>query len=419
MSVSLPHISNQQARRIFMARQGLCLPPHKLQSKEDLRDLIRQLGFVQIDSIRTVERAHHMILFTRNQTYRPEYLRQLLEVDRHLFEHWTHDAALIPTDFYPHWQQRFTRAEAGLRERWRKIRPKGQSAVGEISFEDMMEQVKTHVHHNGPTMSRDLKRKSETKVAKKNGWWEWHPSKTALEFLWRTGDLSITRRDGFQKVYDLSDRVIPTHARGNARGENGQTDSAYIDWACSAALDRLGFATSGELAAFWGSIKAADARAWCEANARGNLREVMVESADGSPPKLSYARTELLEELPSLSPPPDRLRLLSPFDPLIRDRKRLQRLFDFDYRIEIFVPEAQRKYGYYVFPLLEGDRMIGRIDMKAQRKDSALHVTGLWLEPKIKLTAGRKQKINAELNRQAKFIGMNRITFAPQLQAMA
>lgn len=412
LSVTPPLITNQQARRIFMARQGLCLPPHKQQSKADLRDLIRQLGFVQIDSIRTVERAHHMILFARNQTYQPEHLRQLLEVDRHLFEHWTHDAALIPTDFYGHWQQRFTRAEDRLRERWRKIRPKGQSAVGEVNFEDMMAQVKDHIERHGPTMSRDLKPKSPKAKAKKNGWWEWHPSKTALEFLWRTGDLSITRRDGFQKVYDLSERVIPTDARNN----KGQSDNRYIDWACNSALDRLGFATSAELAAFWGSINAADARAWCENNSGGKLLQVMVESADGTPGKLSYARPELLDEISSLAPPPDRLRVLSPFDPLIRDRKRLQRLFNFDYRIEIFVPEAKRKYGYYVFPLLEGARMIGRIDMKAQRKENTLHVTGLWLEPGVKLTQARKQKIKTEVNRQAKFVAMARVTYAAALQ---
>ena len=95
-----------------MARQGLCLPPHGRQGKDDLHTLIHQLGFVQMDSIRTVERAHHMILFARNQNYQKEYLRQLLEEDRRLFEHWTHDAALIPTEFYPHWQNRFTMAES-------------------------------------------------------------------------------------------------------------------------------------------------------------------------------------------------------------------------------------------------------------------------------------------------------------------
>jgi uncharacterized protein len=390
-----------------MARQGLSAAPNLPFDKADLRDLIQQLGFVQIDSIRSVERAHHMILFTRNQNYQPEHLRQLLEEDRHLFEHWTHDASFIPTEFYPHWQQRFIRAEARLRERWRKQRPKTKSGGKAISFEDMMGQVKSHVDENGPTMSRDLKPKDEGRKKDKNGWWEWHPSKTALEFLWRTGDLSITRRDGFQKVYDLSTRVIPNQVLSNDQSEH----DSFVDWACNTALDRLGFAAAGELAAYWGSINAAEAKAWCIANIDKDLIKITVASADGSAPKPVLARPALIDELNGLSEPSDRIRVLSPFDPLIRDRKRLQRLFNFDYRIEIFVPEAKRKYGYYVFPLLEKDKLIGRIDMKAQRSDNRLHVTGLWLEPGIKYTKGRKKKLASELNRHARFIGMQDVTF--------
>ena len=390
-----------------MTRQGLCAAPSSPFAKEDLRQLIHQLGFVQIDSIRTVERAHHMILFSRNQNYKQEQLRQLLEDDRHLFEHWTHDASLIPTEFYPHWQQRFVRAEDRLKERWRKQRPKVKSGGKQISFEDMMEQVKTHVHENGPTMSRDLKPKDESRKKTKNGWWEWHPSKTALEFLWRTGDLSITRRDGFQKVYDLSTRVIPETVKSDAQNDH----AAFVDWACSEALERLGFAASGELAAYWGSINASEAKAWCLENAGPDLIEISVASADGSAPKTVYARPAIMDALNDLPDPSDRIRVISPFVPLIRDRKRLQRLFDFDYRIEIFVPEAKRIYGYYVFPILEKDKLIGRIDMKAQRQDNRLHVTGLWLELGIKFTKGREKKLTSELNRQARFVGLGDVTF--------
>ena len=409
MPTSPPLITNKQARRIFMARQGLCLAPHKRQSKDSLHDLIHQLGFVQMDSIRTVERAHHMILFARNQTYQPEHLRQLLEVDRRLFEHWTHDAAIIPIDFYAHWRHRFVRSEDRLRQRWRKWRPVETANGKSVSFEDIMDQVRRHVADNGPTRSRDLKAKDGARKSTQNGWWDWHPAKTALEFLWRTGDLSVCHRDNFQKAYDLSERVIPRPARGAP----GQSNPAFIDWACHNALDRLGFATSGELAAYWDSIKAAEAKVWCTENLGDDLIEVLVESADGTAPKLCFARANLLAELDGLAKPPDRLRVLSPFDPLIRDRKRLARLFDFNYRIEIFVPEAQRKYGYYVFPLLEGDRLIGRIDMKARRDDDVLAVTGLWLEGKVKLSKARADRLVAEVNRQARFIGMGGVLWDP------
>ena len=388
-----------------MVRQGLCQPTDKCQDKDALHGLIHQLGFVQVDSIRTVERAHHMILFTRNQTYRPEHLRQLLEDDRRLFEHWTHDASIIPSEFYHHWQGRFARREAQLRERWRKIRPKGRLKGKTIAFEDVLDQVRVHVSQNGPTLSRDLKMWCQSQKAKKNGWWEWHPAKTALEFLWRTGELSICHRNGFQKAYDLCHRVIPDKAM-SALAQSGE---GFIDWACNNALDRLGFATSGELAAYWASVDAAEARTWCARSLGDGIIEVLVEDASGGPPRRAFARPALLDQLSDILDPPNRLRVLSPFDPLIRDRKRLKRLFDFEYRIEIFVPKAKRKFGYYVFPLLERDRLIGRIDMNARRDHDTLCVTGLWLESKIKFTKIRRARLAAELNRQAKFIGMGRV----------
>ncbi|MFT7130738.1 MAG: hypothetical protein ACI89U_002865 [Gammaproteobacteria bacterium] len=406
MTVAKPLISNEQARRIFMARQGLCNAPTAPQTKADLRSLIHQLGFVQLDSIRTVERAHHMILFARNHNYQPEHLRQLHEEDRHVFEHWTHDAAVIPTEFYPHWRRRFDFAEKRLRKRWRDSRPTALEKDVEVSFEDMTVKVLAHVKKNGPTMSRDFKANSSEPKASKNGWWEWHPSKTALEFLWRMGDLSVTRRDGFQKVYDISSRVIPA----DTRKKKIQSLSSFVHWSCNTALDRLGFSSPTELSAYWGSIKSAEAKAWCEGEKGKSLVEVLVENADGSTSQ-AFARQALLEEMLTLPEAPDRLRVLSPFDPVIRDRKRLLRLFGFDYRIEIFFPEAKRQYGYYVFPLMEKDRLIGRIDMKADRTENALHVKGLWLEQGVTYSKRRQAKLQAELNRHAKFVGVRHVTF--------
>jgi len=407
MSAALPLISNKQARQIFMARQGLCKSPKKNMGKDALHSLIVQLGFVQVDSIRTVERAHHMILFARDQNYHPEQLRQLLEEDRRLFEHWTHDASIVPTEFYSHWRGRFARAELHLRNRWRDVRPRGQVKGKTVTFEDILDEVRVHVFENGPTLSRDLKVWSGPKQTKKNGWWQWHPGKTALEYLWRTGELLISHRNGFQKAFDLHDRVIRDEIQ-NVPVQSGET---FIDWACSNALDRLGFATSGELAAYWGSVNSTEARTWCARNNGKEIIEVLVEDAGGVRPNRAFARPALLDQLSDLPNPPNKVRILSPFDPLIRDRKRLKRLFDFEYRIEIFIPEAKRKFGYYVFPLLEKDRLIGRIDMQARRDDDVLCVTGLWLEPKFKLTKSRQANLKTELNRQANFIGMGRVAW--------
>jgi uncharacterized protein YcaQ len=140
--------------------------------------------------------------------------------------------------------------------------------------------------------------------------------------------------------------------------------------------------------------------------------EVDIETAAGGKPRRAFAWPDTIETLARLPEPPGRLRVLSPFDPLIRDRNRTERLFGFQYRIEVFVPADKRRYGYYVFPLLEGDRLIGRIDMICRRKTGDLDVTGLWLEPKVKLSKGRLAALEAELERLRRFTGMERVRFA-------
>jgi hypothetical protein len=185
-----------------------------------------------------------------------------------------------------------------------------------------------------------------------------------------------------------------------------------VDWACLSALERLGFATSGEIARFWATVSPAEARAWCAQHLGRAVEQVTVACADGSPPPRLFARGDLDQVLQDLPSPPRRLRFLSPFDPLIRDRQRTLRLFNFDYRIEVFVPAARRRYGYYVFPILHGDRLIGRIDMKHQRQEGKLQVAGLWLEPGQRFTKGRQRDLEAALEQVRQFIGADTVAFA-------
>lgn len=390
-----PMIPNGDARRFLLAAQGLCRPPGRALAGAGLLELIEQLGYVQVDSINTVARAHHLILFTRGQTYRHDHLTDLLERKARLFENWTHDAAIIPSRFYPYWLPRFARQRDRLLGRWRVHRRAGFEA----QLDDMLRQVRDR----GPVMARHFGG-GEKKGA--DGWWDWHPSKTALEFLWRTGELAVARREGFQKVYDLAERVIPAHYRAAA-----PSTGELIDWACRGGLERLGFATPGELAQFWGTITTAEAAAWCRANLGRAAIEVVVEAADGSAPKRAYARPDLPDLVADLPRPPGRLRVLSPFDPVIRDRNRTRRLFDFDYRIEVFVPAAKRQYGYYVFPLLEHDRFVGRIDMKHDRASGRLNVVGLWPEPGVSFAGRRHDRLAAELTRLHRLIGADRTVF--------
>jgi len=381
-------LSNAEARRIFLARQGLSAPPGRTLGKAGLLQLIHDIGFVQVDSIATVERAHHQILFSRNQTYRREHLAELLEEDGELFENWTHDASIIPSAFFRYWKHRFRREDETILERWRKWREPG--------FEEAFGETYERIASGGAVLSRELKAEDH----KSGGWWNWHPNKTALEYLWRTGKVGIARRENFQKVYDLVERVLPPHHHAPDVDHD-----AFVDWACRSALERLGFATHGEIAAFWALISPDEAKAWVEAH-RDELRPVSIESADGGKPRASHAFAGFPDSLGDIPEPPQRLRVLSPFDPLIRDRNRTERLFGYFYRIEVFVPEPKRQYGYYVFPLLEGDRLVGRIDMKADRKAGTLDVKRLWWEPKVRASAGRMERLEAELARLAKFTGV-------------
>ena len=390
-------VTAAQGRRLILDLQGLADPPHRRFGSGGLLGLIARLGFVQVDSIRTVERAHHAILYSRNRTYRPAMLNRLLERDRTLFEHWTHDASVIPTVFYPVWRRKFRREAARLRERYRRWHgPDFESETGPLL--DL-------IGKNGPLRARDLERRP---AHNPRGWWDWHAGKTALEFLWRTGELAITRRENFQKVYDLSRRVLPPEAF-----EDEPDEPSFIDWACRSALERLGFGTAGEIAGYWNLVTTREADAWATARLGAEVIVASLEAAGGvSRPRRLYAPADLEARLATAADPPPGLRTLSPFDPVVRDRKRLLHLFGFDFRIEIFVAEAQRQYGYYVFPLLEGDRMVGRIDMTADRSAGALRIRKLWLEPGIRFGTRRRQALGGLLNRISRFADCRDVAYA-------
>lgn len=391
--MSVPVLANRAARHLFLARHGLSTRPSGPGKGADLKQVIGDLGFVQVDSVNTFARAHDLILWSRRQQYRPKALQHLLRRDRQVFEHWTHDAAVIPIESFAHWRLRFERDATRIASRWAE----GRRADFLSKTDAVLRQISDH----GCCTSGDV---GEDEARGSGGWWDWHPSKTALEYLWRSGQLSIVRRDGFKKVYDLTERVIPAEHL-NRRHHPEET----IDWCCAGALDRLGFATSGELAAFWDHVTRQEAKDWCRAAlADGRVIEADVEGADGKL-RRSFAWPDLMDR--DIPTPVPRVRILSPFDPALRDRKRAERLFGFHYRIEIFVPEAKRKYGYYIFPVIEGDRMIGRIDMK--REGDVLAVCAFWPEPRVRMGSGRVRALETELERAAVFGGDLALAFEP------
>lgn len=399
------------ARRLLLLGQGLLEDPEGPASARRLLSVIEGLGFVQVDSINVLERAHHLTLHTRLRHHRHQMLVELLEEDRRLFEQWTHDASIIPLRWYRHWHPRFEQAGRRIRaSAWWRTRMGAKP-------ERLLERVLARVQEKGPVQSREFEveragratdRAGSTTAAsaasKSKGWWNWSPQKAALEYLWRTGALAVVRRAGFEKVYDLSQRVHP-----QAHAQQPPTAEEHLEWACASALERLGAATPRELAAFWNCVPLADARRWChDAIRRGAAEAVVIASVDGTQ-RAGVARSDWRDRLAQAPNPPAMLRLLSPFDPLIRDRQRARECFGFDYRFEAFVPAAQRRHGYYVLPILEGERLTGRLSARHDRPAQTLRVDGLWWEPKVSPTPRRRNALDGALQSLAALVGAARI----------
>ncbi|MEE9313867.1 MAG: crosslink repair DNA glycosylase YcaQ family protein [Rhizobiaceae bacterium] len=382
-------LTNKQARHVVLHLQGLTREPHVKFSDGGLLALIHQLGFVQVDSIQWVERAQHMTLFARNQTYRPNQLADLIEAEGSLFEGWTHDASVIPSSFYPYWRHRFERSKEKLSQQFKKWQRE--------SCLDGCEDILKRVRAEGSLRSRDM----EKDKSKSNEMWQWHDGKAALEFLWRTGELCISKREGFQKVYDLSERGIAAEDY-----ERRVSHKEFVDWACRSAIERLGFGSARDIAKYWDTLSIQEVQDWVKSAGGDQVISVRIAGVKGAGEKQLLARSDIAQVVEQLDKLPKRVRALSPFDPVIRDRKRLSWLFGFEYRIEIYVPEAKRKWGYYVYPLLEGDRLIGRIDMRAKRKEGVLEVKRVWLEEGVRFSNARRQRLEAELTRQARLGGV-------------
>jgi uncharacterized protein YcaQ len=378
-------ISNRDARRLWLDAQGLSASPS---GPLDLAETIRRLGFVQLDTIQVVSRAHHHILWSRNRNYREPMLDRLLRA-RGIFEHFTHDASILPMEFYPWWRRRFRQLEARVRT-WEWHR----GMLGE----DGREAIRARIAAEGPLSTKAF----ESGPPEKREMWRRPPHKLALDYMWYAGELSTSHRVNFTKFYDLTERVIPTALR-----EEEPSEAEQIDWLCRGAIDRLAFATEGEIQRFWAAVSPAEVKAWTR---EAGLVPVEVEAADGSRIR-ALGAPDIEARLAKAPAPAPRLRLLSPFDPAIRDRVRLRRLFGFDYTIEIFVPAAKRRWGYYVYPLIEGDRFVGRIEASAERKAGTLNVGRLWPEPGIRWGAGRQAKLEQELLRFARLAGVTKLVW--------
>lgn len=378
-------ITNRQARHLWQHAQLLASAPS---GPFDLPQMVRNLGYVQIDTIQNVTRAHHHIMWSRNHDYREFGYDQLLGA-RAVFEHFTHDASILPVEFHPFWQRQFRRLGA---------RAGSSAAFHKAAAQLDIDALKARIAAEGPLSTHDF----DSKISGPREMWDRPPHKRLLDQLWYAGDLATSHRERFVKYYDLAENVIPPAYR-----DVKVDDMAQIDWLCRGALDRLVFASPGEIQRFWGAMDAAEVKVWINQH-RHDWQAIEVEAANGEFFS-ALAPADIEQRLAQLTPVSGHLRIINPFDPLIRDRIRFKRLFGIDYRIEIFVPAAQRQWGYYVYPILARDHFVGRIEIKADRTKSRMEIVNFWSENGASWPVRRIAQLDRELAQLAKLVNISTI----------
>jgi hypothetical protein len=348
------------ARRLLLAAQRLDRPPRRRARKADVLATIRRMGALQIDTISVVARSPYLVLFSRLGSYEMRWLEELL-AERALFEYWAHEACWIPIEDYPLFRHRMDTPEAmgwKYRSAW----------VDE--HRPALERVLNHLREHGEVRSAEFARAQDHVP----GWWGWKPEKRALEYLFTAGQVMVSRRQNFQRVYDVRERVHPDwNERVPSRAEAERALALQ-------AVRALGISTARWAADYYRMPKPttpALVRALADA---GELIEVQVEGWRD----VAYVHPDndgLLEAVSAGGLRATHTTFLSPFDPVVWDRARALALFGFDYRLECYTPAPKRVYGYYVLPLLRRGRLIGRADLKAHRAAGRFEVRTLYLEP--------------------------------------
>ncbi len=355
-------ISNSDARKLALAQQGLLSAKPKFgRGKKAVLTAIAHLGYIQIDAISVIQRAHHHTLWSRIPGYKPRYLFDLLAKDRSIFEYWSHAAAFLPTEDY---QYAFLHMQLLCQKsrHWYQVDPELRAAV--------LERIK----QEGPLYARDF----ETPKGSV-GMWNWKPAKRALHELFMEGAVAVRSRDGFQRLYDLPEKVIPEPYHTSAHTQT-PTLSEYIWHLCQQKIQAHGVVNIAEIR-YQMPLKAADIESVLKQKTdQGQILQVKVEGSSG----LYYSQSEIIASIPTRVVP--QIHFLSPFDNAVIQRKRLSQLFNFNYQTEIYYAIDKRKYGYFSLPILYGTEFIGRMDPKSHRKQKQLEIKNLQLEPKVKIT---------------------------------
>jgi hypothetical protein len=387
----LERLTAGQARRLAVAAQGLAAPRPAAPTTRDLSALLRRTGLLQIDSVNVLARAHYLPAFSRLGPYDQGLLDRMSQrAPRSVFEYWGHEASLLPVATQPLMRWRMAEvmdhAWGGMR---RIVRDRPQ----------LVQAVLDDVRARGPITAARLRDAHEPERGRRSGpWWDWSDVKVALEYLFWAGEVTSAWRTGFERAYAVPERVLPRAVLAMPTPSREEAHRALLLLAARSS----GLATAHSLRDYY-RLPSVDAKArLAELVDEGALLAAQVEG-DG---RTWYVRPDAVV--------PRRVEaraLLAPFDPLIWERDRTHRLFGFHYRIEIYTPAPKRRHGYYVLPFLLGDQLVARVDLKADRADSALLVQAAWAEPHA--PGGTAGELSAELRSMASWLGLDRVVVRP------
>ncbi len=387
-------ISREEARWLVVAAQGLDRRPHRRRAtKADLLATIQRLGCVQLDSISVVSRSHETVLWSRLGSFNTALIAELYDPDAAVAEFLAHAAAIVPVGLLPLFRPYMERARQ--REGW----------ATDPANRAVMDHVLDRIRRDGPLGSRHFESPEEAGPAAPWAWYGTKPERRALDLLWLRGDLVVRRRDGFQRVFDLAERVVPALWGNEAISE--------VD--CRRELTRRALGALGVATASWTAdyfrtggpshlpvrTAASELRALA---AEGAALQAVVEGIAG-PCWLDPALLPLLDELRAGRGRPVLTTLLSPFDSLVWDRDRALTLFGFDYRLESYTPAVKRRYGYYTLPILDRGRIVGRLDPAYDRWTKVLTAKALHLEPWVRPSARLATAIDRAARDLVAFLG--------------
>ena len=388
--MSLPHLSLADARNLHLAAQGLLNKPRRQASLEDIPATISRMSLLQIDTINIVARSPYLVLFSRLGNYPAQWLDESLARGE-LMEYWAHEACFMPRSDFRLIRHRMLAPE---KMGWKYKDAWMQEHEAEIA------QLIQHIHDKGPVRSADFEHPRKGA----SGWWEWKPHKRHLEGLFTAGKVMVIERRNFQRVYDLTHRVMPDW--DDERDLVSQTEAEIIMLDNSARS--LGIFREQWLADYY-RLKRPALAAWREARAeQQQIIAVHVEKLgnlwlhDDLLPLLERALAGKLTATHSA--------VLSPFDPVVWDRKRAEQLFDFSYRLECYTPAPKRQYGYFVLPLLHRGQLVGRMDAKMHRQTGILEVISLWLQEGIKPTTTLQKGLRQAITDFASWQQATRVT---------